>query len=50
VRGLVHEGGVTVERRDNARAEGECIIRSRPLQHCPSTLIKPVMDTKLVFK
>jgi len=24
--------------RDNARAEGECIIRSRPLLHCPSAL------------
>jgi len=24
--------------RDNARAEGKCIIRSRPLLHCPSAL------------
>jgi len=36
--------------QDNARAEGECIIRSRPLLHCPSALTKPVMITKLVFK
>ena len=35
--------------RDNARAEGECIIRSRPLLHRPSAL-NPVMHTQLVFK
>ena len=31
--------------QDNARAEGECISRSRPLLHCPSALTKPVMHT-----
>ena len=36
--------------RDNAQAEGECIICSRPLLHCPSALTKPVMHTKLVSK
>jgi len=36
--------------RDNARAEGECISRSRPLLHCRSALTKPVMHTKLVSK
>ena len=36
--------------RDNARAEGECIICSRLLLHCPSAPTKPVMHTKLVSK
>jgi len=34
--------------QDNAQAEGECVIRSRPLLHRPSALTKPVMHTKLV--
>ena len=36
--------------QDSAQAKGECIIRSRPLLHCPSGLTKPIMHTKLVFK
>jgi len=42
--------GFNAQGRDNARAEGKCIIRSRLLLHCPSALTKPVMHTKLVSK
>ena len=34
----------------NARAEGECIIRPRPLLNCPSALTSPVMHCQLVSK
>jgi len=40
LRGLISARGrcSSGQGRDNARAEGECISRSRPLLHCPSAL------------
>ena len=43
------QGLISAQGRDNARAEGECISCSKQLLHCPSTLTKTVMHTKLVF-
>jgi len=34
---------VTIKGRINAWVEGECIIRLRPLLHCPSALTNPVI-------